>query len=133
MKRHLILLTAAITALISCNGVQKNNNGNGCDTIPDATSICNNDTLVVAGQIIMGHEVCSFKADNDTSEYWFNDKTGKLTEMYEKAAPDGMKNYTPVKAELKIVKKGKSDEGFAAEYEGTIDIVEIISVESLSK
>lgn len=85
-------------------------------------------TMTVIGTLVMGHEVRSFTAKGDTTEYWITDKTGRLTELYNKAVPDGMQNYTPVYTELKVIDRGKSDEGFAAEYAGVYEIEDIISI-----
>lgn len=87
--------------------------------------------MTVTGTLVMGHEVCSFTATGDTTEYWVTDKTGKLAEQYSKTVPAGMQNYTPVYAELKVIDRGKSDEGFAAEYAGVYEIEDIINIKPI--
>lgn len=128
MKKYPILVSALALALFSCNGKQTENKAEENSVQPAATEV-KADTVTVTGQLAIGHEVRSFKADNDTLEYWFIDKTGKVREKYEELVPEGMKNCTPVKAELKVVKKGKSDDGFAADYDGVVEIVEVINIE----
>lgn len=127
MKMYPILLPALALILSSCNGKQSDNKAEKSCTQPVSTEV-KMDTVTVIGQLTMGHEVRTFKADNDTIEYWFIDNTGKVKEMYEEIVPEGMKNYTPVKAELKVVKKEKSDDGFAADYDGVLEIVEVVKM-----
>lgn len=129
MKKYPILLVSAFATIqLSCSGRQTENKAeDNCGQ--DVTTEAKADTVTVAGQLAIGHEVRSFKADNDTLEYWFVDKTGKVKEMYEEIAPEGMKNCTPVNAELKVIYKGKSDDGFAADYDGVVEIVEVMNIE----
>lgn len=128
MKKYPILLTTFALILSSCNGRQTENKAeDNCGQ--DVTIEAKSDTVTVNGQLVIGHEVRSFKSDNDTLEYWFVDKTGKVKEMYEEIVPEGMKDCTPVKAELKVVKKEKTDDGFAADYDGILEIVDIIKIE----
>lgn len=48
--------------------------------------------------------------------------------MYEAALPAEAKPYTPVPAELKVNVRGFSSEGFAAEYPGVLEVMEILKV-----
>ncbi len=128
MKKYPILVSALAFALFSCNGKQTENKAEENSVQPAVTEV-KADTIEVTGKLTIGHEVRSFKADSDTLEYWFIDRTGKVREMYEELVPEGMKNYTPVNAKLKVVKKGKSDDGFAADYDDVVEIVEVINIE----
>ena len=56
--------------------------------------------------------------------YWIVDKTGELTQKYDNVTK-GVKNGTPVYAELEVVDMGKSDEGFAADYDGVYQVMKI--------
>lgn len=76
----------------------------------------------------MGHEAYSFTPEKDTVTYWVIDQTGELKKCYETALPQNARPYTPVPAELKIKILGPLDEGFAAEYDGAIEVKEIIHV-----
>lgn len=86
----------------------------------------------VTGQLIIGHEVRSFTADNDTVEYWVVDRSGRLAEAYD-SLTGGVKNGTPVHAELRVIDRGTTDEGFAAEYAGVYQVVEVIGLQPLQK
>lgn len=81
----------------------------------------------VKGTVVLAHEVRSFTAEGDTTEYWIIDRSGKLEAQYDSIA-GGMKSGKPVAAELEVIDKGKSDEGFAADYAGVYEVVSIKSI-----
>lgn len=76
----------------------------------------------------MGHEAYSFTPDGDTLSYWVVDRSGELKKRYEEALPADAKPYTPVSAELKVKMMEPSSEGFAAEYDGVVEVQAIIRV-----
>lgn len=84
--------------------------------------------VTCSGRLVMGHEAYSFTPDGDTLAYWVVDRSGELKKRYEAALPEGAEPYTPVSAELKVKLMGSSDEGFAAEYDGVVEVQEIIRV-----
>lgn len=124
MKTKIILLAISVLFAVSCTNNRQNkidNSNEAFDSIP----------FVVKGNVIMGHEVRSFTADGDTLNYWIYDRGGKLDSLYKEATKESVSPYTPVYAELKVCDKGKSTEGFAAEYAGTYEVVEVIEVKLL--
>lgn len=80
----------------------------------------------------IGHEVRSFCPENDSLEYWIVDRTGRLSRIYDHIT-QGTKNGTPVEAEIIATDAGKSDEGFAAEYDGVLHLNSIISLKAIRK
>ena len=84
---------------------------------------------VITGKLIIGHEVRSLMVDGDSTEYWFIDRSGNVEQEYERVVPEGIKSYTPVRVEMKVKYLGKSDEGFAAEYDGVYEILELLKME----
>lgn len=82
------------------------------------------ETIAVKGELIIAHEVRSFVADGDTTCYWVVDKTGELYDKYDELTK-GQKNGTPVHAELEVRDMGKSQEGFAADYDGVYEVVKV--------
>lgn len=82
---------------------------------------------LLRGRVVLAHEVRVFTPAGDTTEYWIIDRSGRLAAEYDRVT-GGSKNGLPVDAELKLRYKGPSDEGFAAEYEGVFEVVEILSV-----
>lgn len=72
----------------------------------------------------MGHEVRSFRVEGDSAEYWIVDETGELEQKYDNET-NGVKNGTPVYVELDVIDMGKSNEGFAADYDGVYQVMKI--------
>lgn len=87
-----------------------------------------NEPTVVQGTLIMGHEVRSFVPDNQTKDFWVIDKSDNLYKAYLKTLSTNNSNYEPVTAILKVIELPKMQDGFGAEYDGTYDVVEIISL-----
>lgn len=83
---------------------------------------------VVSGSLTMGHEVRSFIQNGQDKEYWIIDKSGDLYEQYMHVAPLEQGAYIPVSAELKVKELPKMEDGFGAEYDGTYEVIEIISL-----
>ena len=122
MKRILIPL-AGLCLLTACNPSSHQ------QTEKSVTQTVNTDSIqVVHGQLIMGHEAYSFTPDADTVAYWIIDKSGKLKKRYEAALPSGEKNYTAIPTRLKVRILGPTSEGFAAEYAGVMEVMEISGV-----
>lgn len=88
---------------------------------------------VVRGTLTMGHEVRAFAPDGTGKEFWIIDKSGCLYKQYQKIAPVETGAYTPVRAELKVEELPKMQDGFGAEYDGTYEVVEIISLTPMKK
>lgn len=78
----------------------------------------------VKGILTLAHEVRSFVAEGDTTEYWVVDRTGKLAQQYDELT-GGVKNGTPVYVEMTVTDMGKSDEGFAEGYYSVYRVEEI--------
>ena len=78
----------------------------------------------IKGQLIIGHEVRSFTAEGDSCSYWIIDQTKELIQKYDEITK-GSKNGTPVYVELDVIDMGKTDEGFAADYEGVYSVTKI--------
>ena len=79
------------------------------------------------GRVVLAHEVRAFIPEGDTTEYWIVDRSGALERAYDSVTV-GQKNGLPACAGLKVRYKGPSDEGFAADYEGVFEVVEVLSV-----
>lgn len=79
------------------------------------------------GCVVMAHEVRAFTPAGDSTEYWIIDRSGVLEREYDRAT-GGQKNGLPAEAELRLRYRGCSDEGFAAEYEGVFEVIEVLSL-----
>ncbi len=103
--------------------------GRGAADRTKAARTTSDSTFTVRGELVMGHEVRSFTPECGTTQYWVEDSTGQLAGAYGKYA-DTLP-YSPVFAVLKVRDMGRADDGFAAEYAGVYQVVEIVSVDSL--
>lgn len=121
--KKLFLFASAILALSACS--QKET----AQTAAPATET--DSTYTVSGQLVIAHEVRAFTADGDTTEQWIIDKSGKLISDYRSLTGDGVEKATPVKAVLKVKNLGKLDDGFAADYDNALEVVEIVSLQPL--
>lgn len=94
---------------------------------PAAAAYAIDSMVSLRGSVVMAHEVRSFTPEGDTTEYWIVDRSGALERAYD-SVTGGQKNGKPAHAELKARYTGPSDEGFAADYEGVFEVVEVLSV-----
>lgn len=121
--KKLFLFASAILALSACSQKEV------AQTAAPATET--DSTYTVSGQLVIAHEVRTFTADGDTTEQWIIDKSGKLISDYRSLTGDGVEKATPVKAVLKVKNLGKLDDGFAADYDNALEVVEIVSLQPL--
>ena len=91
------------------------------DAVSDSTQVLYN----LSGEVRIGHEVRSFRPENSDKEYWLVDKTGTLTEIYDRKT-GGQKNGKPLQMMLKLEYNGKWDDGFAADYDGVYFVREVL-------
>lgn len=121
--KKLFLFASAILTLSACSQKEA-----AQTTAPAAET---DSTYTVSGQLVIAHEVRAFTADGDTTEQWIIDKSGKLISDYRSLTGDGVEKATPVKAVLKVKNLGKLDDGFAADYDNALEVVEIVSLQPL--
>lgn len=84
-----------------------------------------NKTFTLKGHFIYGHEVRSFSPCGSDKKFWVLDKMDELKNHYEELTKD-QKPYTPIFAEIEFIDKGKSDEGFAADYDGVYEVLKVV-------
>ena len=94
---------------------------------------CSNEVKEVEGTARLGHEVRAFTDNKDQKEYWLLDKSGTLEKAYQEAIHSRIMNYQPVRAKLKVQPRKKSEDGFAAEYDGTYEIKQILTLTPIMK
>jgi hypothetical protein len=115
-------------AILEYKKVSKNNDANqneGGTTLPDQKS------KTLQGQLTLGHEVRTFKPCGSDKTFWVSDKTGKLKELYAKLTV-GKKPYTPVFTEIEVIDKGKAKEGFPAGHESVYEVVNVLKARNIS-
>ena len=139
MKKSLLPILLLTAAAVSCIARTPHSGSPADPAVPadrsDAaatacgTTDCDTTaTTVIRGRVVFSHEVRAFTPEGDTTEYWLQDRGGVLEEAYDRLT-GGVKNGTPVRAELRVRYLGPSDEGFAAEYAGVYRVMEIIRLE----
>ena len=94
---------------------------------------CSDGVKEVEGTVRLGHEVRAFTDNKDQKEYWLLDKSGTLEKAYQEAIHSKIMNYQPVRAKLKVQPRKKSEDGFAAEYDGTYEIKQILTLTPIMK
>jgi len=108
--------------------VNKNNEANQNE---GGTTLLEQKSKTLEGQLILGHEVRTFKPCGSDKTFWVSDKTGKLIELYSKLTV-GKKPYTPIFTEIEVKDKGKAKEGFPAEYESVYEVVNVLKARNIS-
>ena len=94
---------------------------------------CSDGVKEVEGTMRLGHEVRAFTDNKDQKEYWLLDKSGTLEKAYQEAIHSRIMNYQPVRAKLKVQPRKKSEDGFAAEYDGTYEVKQILTLTPIMK
>lgn len=122
-KLAVLFVVSAGLCMAACRPAAQKQEGN-----VQEVSAVSDSVITCSGRLVMGHEAYSFTPDGDTLSYWVVDRSGELKKRYEEALPAGAKPYTPVSAELKVKMLGPSSEGFAAEYDGVVEVQAIIRV-----
>lgn len=82
------------------------------------------------GELSMGHEANIFQPCGGKKEYWIYDKTGKLDKEYNKVAKD-KQPYTVIFAEVQIIDRGVSEDGFSEEYDGVYEVIKVLKTREI--
>lgn len=122
-KLAVLFVVSAGLCMAACRPAAQKQEGN-----VQEVSAVSDSVVTCSGRLVMGHEAYSFTPDGDTLSYWVVDRSGELKKRYEEALPAGAEPYTPVSAELKVKMLGPSSEGFAADYDGVVEVQAIIRV-----
>lgn len=126
MTRSILI---ALLSFIMISACKQNNVSNG--TSSNKTKTISQTSTLVKGEVIIGHEVETITPEGSDKTYWIVDTTQKLYRLYDSLTKDAIEPYMPIYAELKIVDKGKATEGFAEQYDGVYEVVEIIATRKL--
>lgn len=106
------------------------------DTTPqtsESTETSANSTLQeskifsVNGILTIGPETRTFTPEGTTDTYWVIDQTGTLYEKYDRVT-NGTKNGIPVHARLQVTDAGKTEDGFAKDYQSTYHVHKIDTI-----
>ncbi|AUC23224.1 MULTISPECIES: hypothetical protein [Polaribacter] len=132
--------------LISCKEKQKKTVKNFTnEKIVEQNSKINTDSLVYSekdqsksdytqnilrGRMTLGHEVSSFSPCGDNNEFWILAEE-EFYELYYNLTKN-KEPYSPIFVSIEIIDKGKSEDGFAADYESTYEVVNILEARNVS-
>ena len=88
---------------------------------------------IFKGLYSFGNEVSTFReCENPSKLYWLEDKSKKLSSAYKKATEFLSYPYESVYIEVKGYLKGKSNIGYAEEYENVLIVTDLISLKPKS-
>lgn len=102
----------------------KQSKSTGKEEIPASAITPAKKLISVKGELVIGHEVRSFRAEGSSADYWVDDETGELIQKYDETTK-GTKNGKPVYVELEVADMGKAEDGFAADYDGVYQVMKI--------
>jgi hypothetical protein len=110
---------------------KKVNKKNEANQNQGGTTLLEQQSKTLEGQLTLGHEVRTFKPCGSDKTFWVSDKTGKIKDLYSKLTT-GKKPYTPIFVEIEVQDKGKAKEGFPADYESVYEVVNVLKARNTS-
>ncbi|MEC5395738.1 hypothetical protein [Bergeyella sp. RCAD1439] len=85
-------------------------------------------SLLWKGKLILGHETASFSPCGSTSAYWIIDESSTLDSLYAQANRNASSPYPETYCEVIAEEHPKAEEGFAADYDGTLKVKKVLKV-----
>ena len=85
---------------------------------------------LVKGIYFWGPEVETISPCNTNQTFWLDGSEGALAPLEEMAldkANRANEAYQPIYAELRVVRKGQATDGFAVEYDGVVELQEVVA------
>lgn len=136
MKTYTLIFISAIV-IQSCSSPQQKVEITDSITIADSTNKTDsvvkekiNSPLMFKGLYTYGNEVRTFRdCSGNKTVYWVVDSSASLQTRYKKTNRFPAYPYESVYAEVKGYLTGKSNMGYASEYENVLVVTEIIKVE----
>ena len=132
MKNIIVLLCLTCIIAIGCNLNNKNNKEN----INTATSVALSDNqippILYKGAMALGHEAEYF-VDCETKEEWWviYENRDELQKKYQDITMESSNPFDEIYAEIKGYLEDAPEDGFAAEYDKILKIVEVVHLNSL--
>ncbi|MFV0219817.1 hypothetical protein OBK23_09055 [Empedobacter falsenii] len=133
MTKKVLITTMTVLALFSCKDINKKNHNDSNENF-----VTKNESTVyprkqfISGKLVLGHEVQEFTPCGSNKSFWIIDNTGILQSKYDSINKMVRKPYSKVYAEIEIVDKGKSNEGFASDYESVYEVINIKNIRKLT-
>ena len=88
---------------------------------------------LVKGIYFWGPEVETISPCNTNQTFWLDGSEGALAPLEEMAldkANRANEAYQPIYAELRVIHKGQATDGFAVEYDGVVELQEVLASNS---
>lgn len=85
---------------------------------------------VIKGIYFWGPEVETISPCNTNQTFWLDGSESALAPLEEMAldkANRANEAYQPIYAELRVIRKGQATDGFAVEYDGVVELQEVIA------
>ncbi len=126
-----ILLILTVLIFQTCTNFEKRTVNVDSVERPDQNNLAaDTSPILFKGLYIFGNEVRSFQDCSNTGKtYWVIDSAASLQERYEKTSRFPSYPYESVYVEVKGYLSGKSEMGYASEYENVLVVTEVLKVE----
>lgn len=131
MKYYLALFVAVI--LFSCNSPQRKKEAKNSDSVKTkqlTSELIDKTPVVFKGLYTFGNEVSTLRDCGNQKTYWVNDSLASLRKPYEQTVQLLSYPYESVYAEIKGYLTGKSEKGYASEYENVLVVTDVIKLEA---
>ncbi|HUH33038.1 MAG TPA: hypothetical protein VLZ28_03740 [Daejeonella sp.] len=132
MRKSLLILILT-ACFISCNSPAPTNSqaDSASAVVADTPAQAIDQTPVTfTGIYTFGNEVNTFRDCTNQKTYWVNDSLATLRKAYEKTVQPLTYPYESIYAEIKGYLAGRSELGYASEYENVLVVTEIIKSEA---
>lgn len=91
---------------------------------PKEKTAVEENSKTLSGRLTLGHEANSFQPCGSDKVFWVRDQTNNLKDIYEQLTNEEQA-YTPIFVEIEIIDKGKTKEGFPADYESVYEVIKV--------
>jgi hypothetical protein len=103
-----------------------------CDSVAAASTQASVNGSTLSGRYIYGHEANSFQPCGEEKVYWVEGSNKMLELMAEKYSKLATEPYEEVFANIVGKHIGKAVDGFAVDYDGKIQVIELMLMRNRS-
>ena len=130
--RSCILIILSVLIFQACTNSEKHTvNADSVERLNQNKLAVDTTPTLFKGLYTFGNEVNTFQdCSSGEKVYWVNDSLASLREPYEKTNRFPSYPYESVYAEVKGYLSGKSQMGYASEYENVLVVTDIVKVEA---
>ncbi|QZK97060.1 hypothetical protein [Flavobacterium psychrophilum] len=129
MKKYILIVTS-VFLLLSC---KKDNQKITTAEEKTPKEQLGGKSELLEGELSIGFEVSSFRPCNEKLDYWIDDSTSRMDSLYTSiVGEDNLGKYKAVYCKLKVYKLPKATDGFASDYDGLMNVDEIIEMSAIT-